>query len=183
MILGIKQDMETLIQASNGRLWFAIIPIQLRLANQHQRGKVSRSGLPWLLQWELHLVFPEPPELVAISLLGPPVIKRTGQEPLERGSNLVPLHLLAKESPVLNILPLLPEPEPLDLVYSLVLQALLVKAMVVEADLPCHPLWSGRAHLAALKAPGTDNRSNCPPVPPSSEGNGGAGFFLLLNQG
>ena len=39
MILGIEQDMETLIQASNSKVSFATDPIQLRLAKQHQRGK------------------------------------------------------------------------------------------------------------------------------------------------
>ena len=44
MILGIEQDMETLIQTCNGKLRFATDPNQLRLAKQHQRGNVSGSG-------------------------------------------------------------------------------------------------------------------------------------------
>ena len=199
MILGIEQDMETLIQASNGRLRFATDPIQLRLAKQHQQGKVSGSGASVAADGAgamgVSLSSPGTSRAGSNQLAGSSSYKTDRPRTVGAGAKPGP-HVTSGEGKSSSK-------------YSASASRARTAGPCVQPSTPGpsgegnggggRPTMpssvvrarGGGAHLAALKAPGTDNGSNCPPVPPtprartvgvgihssvpgpSSEGNGG----------
>ena len=176
MILGIEQEMETLIQATNGKLRFATDPIQLRLAKQHQRGKGSGSGASVAVAGAWATGVPlcststsgaggslpagssshnmDRPRTVGAGVKpGPPAPSGEGKS---RSKYSASASGARTDGPRVQSTALGPYGEGNGGGGRPTLSSSVVRA------------GGGRTHLSALKAPSTDNGSVCPPVPPTS---------------